>query len=149
MSELLFFFFTFSPQTIPLPVSLTLVTKLVPSWIHTLYIIQMNWWSLRSLSTTNWTAYIWKNHYGSSCMLWHVIKGTTYESYFTYLPSKTNIYMSPQKIETSCHVVMGGHQCLSQQYTLHLGTSRELRILQWNEITSYVCISNNRRNKAL
>jgi len=55
-------------------------------------------------------------------MLWHVIERTTHESYFTYLPSKTN-NMSPQKIETSCHAVMGGHQCLSQQHTLHLGTS--------------------------
>lgn len=81
----------------PLPVPLTQVTRLGPSWIHMRYIIQMNWWSLRSLSTTNWTANIWKNHYGSSCMLWHVFKGN-YESYFTHSPSETN-NLSPQKIE--------------------------------------------------
>ncbi len=116
----------------PLPVPLTQVTRLGPSWIHMRYIIQMNWWSLRSLSTTNWTANIWKNHYGSSCMLWHVFKGN-YESYFTHLPSETN-NMSPQKIENILSRGYGGHQCLSQR-------SRELGILQWNQMTSPVCIS--------
>lgn len=54
-------------------VTFSFFENLVPSWVHMLHVIPMDWWSLRSFSTSNWTTNIWKIHDGSSCVLWRVV----------------------------------------------------------------------------